>query len=89
MAPSYPGYKQPCNGCGQCCLFRPCPIAKQFNLGRNGKCKALKFRAGRYWCDVITKPRMVSVQLAKLPRKYLRSAIGVDTYCDAKKKETT
>ncbi|MGE5319654.1 MAG: hypothetical protein ACM3KD_05700 [Hyphomicrobiaceae bacterium] len=84
--PSYPGYGSPCNGCGQCCLNQPCAVARQFRLWKNGACRALSFRAGRYWCDVIVKPGRVSTTLRKLPLDVRLDCIGVVGRCDAKKR---
>ncbi len=81
--PAYPGYKAPeCNGCGLCCLTVPCNVSVQFNLWKDGKCRALRFAAGRYWCDVISNPRRVSVKLAKIPKAKRIDAIGNARGCD-------
>lgn len=80
--PQYPGYKNPCNGCGLCCLTVPCAISDQFGLWKDGKCKALRFSAGRYWCDVINNPRRVSVRLAKISKEDRLNAIGSIGICD-------
>ncbi len=81
--PAYPGYKAPeCNGCGLCCLTVPCEVSVQFKLWKAGKCRALRFAAGRYWCDVISNPRRVSVKLAKIPKDARIDAIGNAKGCD-------
>jgi hypothetical protein len=66
-------------------MDRPCSIARQFLLWNKGKCSALKFRAGRFWCDVITNPQHVSVALKKISKADRIDAIGTGTYCDARK----
>lgn len=82
-APEYPGYKaRECNGCGLCCLTVPCAIAAQFRLWKAGKCRALRFAAGRYWCDAIINPRRISVALAKHSKAERLDAMGGDTGCD-------
>lgn len=92
-APAYPGYHAPCNGCGQCCQDQPCAIARQFGLWRySDGCRALKFRAGRYWCQVaITPERYIPFVKRRNRAKYMpaiRHAIGVAGICDAHRKDT-
>lgn len=84
-APAYPGYASPCNGCGQCCLDRPCPVAQQFGLWRDGACRALAFRAGRYWCDVAARPERVATELRKIPKPERLDALGIVGRCDARR----
>jgi hypothetical protein len=84
-APPYPGYHAPCNGCGECCRFGPCHLSSQYGLWREGACVALRFGAGRYWCDVITQPQRISARLPKIPRRIRQDAIGIVGICDAKK----
>lgn len=82
-APKYPGYKSACNGCGLCCLTVPCVVSSQFGLWKPQKgCRALRYAAGRYWCDAIVNPRRVSVRLAKIPRRVRETAIGKVGICD-------
>jgi hypothetical protein len=35
-APAYPGHGQPCNGCGQCCIIKPCQLARDLAGVREG-----------------------------------------------------
>ena len=84
-APDYPGYGNPCNGCGQCCLDQPCPVSRQYKLWQDGKCKALSFKNGRYWCDVLSNPSRISLHIRKISYKHRLDAIGVNGKCDAKK----
>lgn len=82
-APPYPGYKAAeCNGCGQCCLTLPCNVSAQFDLWRDGKCRALRFAAGRYWCDALVDPRRVSVALSKKTKAERADALGTGMGCD-------
>lgn len=82
-APDYPGYKAPeCNGCGLCCLTVPCAVAVQFRLWKDGKCRALRFATGRYWCDAVINPRRVSVRLARHRKSVIRDHIGSSGGCD-------
>lgn len=84
-APEYPGYKAAvCNGCGLCCKTVACSVSLQFGLWRDGKCRALRFEAGRYWCDAIRNPRRVSVRLASYKKAAIIDAIGAVTGCDSR-----
>lgn len=81
-APIYPGYKAPkCNGCGLCCLTSPCAVSDQAGLWQKGRCKALKYRAGRYWCELAVDSKMVKVALGKMQAK-LRHYLGLGHGCD-------
>lgn len=82
QAPTYPGYKQPCNGCGLCCLTGPCKLSSMFSLWRRGRCRALRYAAGKYWCDVVTNPRRVSLKLSKLTKVDRLLYIGAIGVCD-------
>lgn len=82
QAPNYPGYKaSACNGCGLCCLTSPCAVSDQAGLWVNGRCKALKYRAGRYWCELAIDAKRVKVALGKMQDK-LRYYLGVGKGCD-------
>ena len=82
-APGYPGYKAPeCNGCGLCCLTVPCAVASQFGLWKDGRGRALRFAAGRYWCDAVINPRRVSVRLTKYSKAVIMDAMGAGAGCD-------
>lgn len=81
--PDYPGYKQPCNGCGLCCLTVPCALSHKFGLWRYRKgCRALRYAAGKYWCDAVTNPRRISLKLAKVPKRDRLMYIGAAGICD-------
>lgn len=82
QAPTYPGYKQPCNGCGLCCLTGPCELSSMLSLWRRGRCRALRYAAGKYWCDAVTNPRRVSLKLSKLTKTDRLSYIGAIGICD-------
>ena len=82
-APAYPGYKAlECNGCGACYLAVPCSVSAQFDLWKDGRCRALRFAAGRYWCDAVINPRRVSVRLARYPKATIVDAMGAGHGCD-------
>ena len=88
--PNYPGYGSPCNGCGECCKSKPCPISEKYFLWEydteeaNYKCVASKFKAGRYWCDAIHNPKRYSIKLSKFTKQERISCIWVNGVCKAK-----
>jgi hypothetical protein len=59
LAPPKPAVAAPCNGCGLCCLFEPCPLGQLLSRRRRGACAALRWvpAAGCYRCGVLDKPR--------------------------------
>ena len=67
-APSKPVLGAPCNGCGVCCLFAPCPLGILLSRRRHGACVALKWQAGvgLYRCGALSAPE--SVLASALPR---------------------
>lgn len=56
----------PCNGCGVCCLFEPCPLGMLLSRRRTGACAALRWEGGRYRCGALVGTREVVAQA--LPR---------------------
>ena len=78
----YPGYKEPCNGCGLCCSTVPCAISSQFGLWKDGRCKALQQLPDRMICKVISNPRSVSIRLSKWTKQQRMDAIGSLGICD-------
>jgi hypothetical protein len=60
-------------------------VAKQFGLWKGGRCKALVFRDGRYWCGVITAPEKLGrPALMTIDLSERRGAIGIIGTCDAR-----
>lgn len=80
--PAYPGYKAACNGCGLCCLTVPCVVSSNYGLWKDGRCRALRQVAGRYWCDAVSNPGRVSVKLSKVPKEMRASMVGAIGICD-------
>ncbi len=58
-APPKPAAGQPCNGCGVCCLYEPCPLGRLLSRRRQGACRALHWDAAqsRYCCGALSQPR--------------------------------
>jgi hypothetical protein len=54
-APAQPRWGEPCNGCGVCCLVRPCPVGIIISRRLSGPCEALRWvdAEKRYRCGVL------------------------------------
>ena len=67
-APPKPALGAPCNGCGVCCLFAPCPVGILRSRRRHGPCAALQWQDGvsLYRCGALSAPE--SVLASALPR---------------------
>ena len=48
-----PAYGQPCNGCGVCCIATPCLLATDMIGATEGRCPALEWEDGRFWCGLL------------------------------------
>lgn len=85
----------PCNGCGVCCLFEPCPLGMLLSRRRTGACAALRWEAGRYRCGALVATNEVMAQalprgtrglalvLAPLLRRAAGHWIAAGTGCDS------
>jgi hypothetical protein len=64
LAPPKPAVGQPCNGCGLCCLYQPCPLGMVLSGARQGACAALRWdeRTQRYLCGAMVAPHEVLQQ---------------------------
>jgi len=73
-APPKPVLGRPCNGCGLCCLYEPCPLGCLLSRRRRGACMALRWDAAgaRYRCGALTASSEVA--LAALPSRLHRLA---------------
>jgi len=60
QAPPKPAPGRPCNGCGVCCLYEPCPLSLLLR-GRQaaGGCRWLRWQAAQrqYRCGVVVEPQ--------------------------------
>ena len=86
LAPAHPGVGQPCNGCGLCCLWQPCPVGVVVTRSRQGPCRALVWSAelSVYRCGLLTTPRAFVPWLpAAVVRRLTRRWIAANTRCDA------
>jgi hypothetical protein len=96
LAPAKPGWGEPCNGCGICCLVEPCPVGMVLSVRRQGACDALHWdvQQSRYRCGALVRPaavlqhvlprqmRLLSVVLAPLLAAAAGRAIAVGVGCD-------
>ncbi|MEI6025151.1 MAG: hypothetical protein WCT47_00435 [Betaproteobacteria bacterium] len=86
QAPAYPGYGQACNGCGLCCLWRPCPLGVAITRKVRGPCRALVWSplSHAYRCGLLTSPRRFVRWLpASLVQRVARRWIAAGAGCDA------
>ncbi len=87
-APPKPEMGKPCNGCGVCCAFATCPVARVFLWRAKGPCPALEWHGheGRYLCGMLLRP---ATYLRWLPwrmegwfsrriRRWIAAGIGCD-----------
>jgi hypothetical protein len=83
-APPKPAAGAPCNGCGVCCAWAPCPLGIVVSRRRQGPCRALDWDGARYVCGMLTTPRR---HLPWLPagwtRRLAQRWIAAGAGCDA------
>jgi len=86
QAPPLPAAGRPCNGCGVCCTYAPCPLGMLLSRRRRGACRALRWvvSEGRYRCGALDAP---GPHLRGLPgawaRRLVRRWIAAGEGCDA------
>ena len=89
QAPAKPAPGRPCNGCGVCCSWQPCPAGMLISRRRTGACSALLWRAAgqRYHCGLITAPQQfvpalpgwMQPMFAALLRRWISAGSGCDS----------
>lgn len=92
-APAKPPVGAPCNGCGLCCLWQPCPLGMVVSRRRRGRCSALAWSAdqGHYRCGMLVDPRAAWPALPtaavpwvqRLARRWIAAGIGCDFDAEA------
>jgi len=88
-APPKPASGEPCNGCGVCCAYEPCPVAMVFLFQRKGACRALLWQEeeGRYACGMVRQPhrhsRLIPRILASWLGAFFATRIAAGGGCDA------
>jgi len=74
-APAKPALGAPCNGCGLCCLWQPCPLGMLLSGSRQGPCRALVWdeSARRYHCSAAAHRLW-----GALARRWIAAGAGCD-----------
>lgn len=82
-APSPPGYGQPCNGCGRCCLKEPCDVALEvLDLDfTRGPCPALVHDGTVYRCGLNLHPERFGAKPEWPPERIARE-LQFGVQCD-------
>jgi hypothetical protein len=79
-----PGYGQPCNACGRCCVSKPCELSRA--IWADDVCPAIENRPSGFRCGLMSRPlhyvpklrRHGAAKLAAAARLLLGSGIGCD-----------
>ena len=71
-----PAYGEPCNGCGVCCQYETCPLARLRYWQVKGPCPALAWSAeqGRYLCGMLVRAGWFK----PLIHRWIAAGIGCD-----------
>lgn len=91
LAPAKPAPGAPCNGCGVCCAWQPCPLGVLVSRRRHGACRALWWSPAhaQYRCAMVSGasrlwprlPALAERALQRLARRWIAAGHGCD--CDA------
>ncbi len=89
LAPAKPAPGAPCNGCGVCCTWQPCPLGMLVSGRRHGACAALRWHSAeqRYHCAVLATPQalwprlpaLLRPALRRLARRWIAAGAGCDS----------
>jgi len=92
-APPKPPAGSPCNGCGVCCSWRPCPMGAVISGRLHGPCDALRWldSARVYRCAMVDDPGAVLTHLpawaapvlSRLARRWIAQGAGCDCSLEA------
>ncbi len=93
LAPAKPAAGEPCNGCGVCCAFAPCPLGVLVSGRRHGACDALRWQVDtqRYGCAMASDPAAVWPRLPLalrapmmlLAKRWIAAGAGCDSDLEA------
>jgi hypothetical protein len=77
-APPKPAWAEPCNGCGVCCAYAPCPVGMLISRRRTGACAALQWMESesRYRCGVLVDPARHTGLRARWAQRLIRRLAG-------------
>jgi hypothetical protein len=88
-----PAAGAPCNGCGVCCTWKPCPLGVLASRRRHGACTALHWEADarQYRCGMLTAPERIwpwlpavaRPLLQRLARRWIAAGAGCDCEAEA------
>ncbi|MBI5178489.1 MAG: hypothetical protein HZA04_04450 [Nitrospinae bacterium] len=87
-APPRPKVGEPCNGCGLCCAYAPCPMAQVRLWQEEGWCSALEWHDGekRYRCGLVIAPDRhiwyIPRLLRKMAGRYFSRGLATAHGCD-------
>ena len=91
-APPKPEFGAPCNGCGVCCLFAPCPVSALLLGHQANACPALVWQeSGRlYRCGMLQSPQhycrwlpgFLNRTMIFLVRRWLALDVGCDCHTE-------
>lgn len=86
-APPKPAPGTPCNGCGVCCAWAPCPAGIVVSRRRKGRCRALLWDGARYRCGLLADPRrfvrwLPEAWTRRLAARWISAGSGCDAALD-------
>ncbi|MFY7942744.1 MAG: hypothetical protein ACOVOX_17725 [Burkholderiaceae bacterium] len=87
-APPKPAWAEPCNGCGVCCAYAPCPVGVLISRRRTGACAALEWvdDESRYRCGMLVDPQkytgLQAGWMQTVTRRVTHRMISAGTGCD-------
>lgn len=94
-APAKPNLGENCNGCGLCCIYTTCSIAKLLLWKFTGTCSALQWNAQnqRYECGLLTNSqdyifkRFPQIFHEKFLKIFIKNSIKAGSGCDCEIRE--
>ena len=88
QAPPKPSWAEPCNGCGVCCAYAPCPVGVLISKKVTGRCAALLWieAESRYRCGALVDAKDAAAWpqgwLLALKNRVVRRMISAGSGCD-------
>lgn len=77
-APAKPAVGAPCNGCGLCCAWQPCPLGVLVSGRLRGACAALRWQADQnvYRCAMVCAPGTIWPWLPAALQRWVQRLAG-------------